>query len=132
MHAALIILKIYGIKYFKIVFLNIYNCVYKIPFSKSGHILTFSYVCYIIYQGLFMSCRKQHLLKHYKPVYDSFSVDKDTCTLLESPFHAEMNGFCSYSIQYSIYTLRSYTVSIYFHYPTRDLQGSLRLMEYCN
>ena len=93
MHAALIILKIYGIKYFKIVFLNIYNCVYKIPFSKSGHILMFSYVCYIIYQGLFMSCRKQHLLKHYKPVYDSFSVDKDTCTLLESPFHTEMNGF---------------------------------------
>ena len=41
-HAALIILKICGIKYFKIVFLNIYNCVYKIPFSKSGHILMFS------------------------------------------------------------------------------------------
>ena len=34
MQAALIILEIYGIEYFKTVFLNIYNCVYKTPFTN--------------------------------------------------------------------------------------------------
>ena len=39
MQAALIILEIYWIEYFKIVFLNIYNCVYKTHFRKSSHII---------------------------------------------------------------------------------------------
>ena len=40
MQATLIILETYGIEYFKIVFLNNYNCVYKTPFRKSSHILS--------------------------------------------------------------------------------------------
>ena len=38
MQAAPIILEIYYIEYFTIVFLNIHNCMYKIPFCKSSHI----------------------------------------------------------------------------------------------
>ena len=34
MQATLIILETYGIEYFKIVFLNNYNCVYKTPFAN--------------------------------------------------------------------------------------------------
>ena len=38
MQGALSILEIHWIEYFKIVFLNIYNCTYNTPFCKSGHI----------------------------------------------------------------------------------------------
>ena len=38
MQAALCFLEIEKIKYFKIVFLIIYNCTYKTPFCKSSHI----------------------------------------------------------------------------------------------
>ena len=45
MQAAPCIPEIYRIEYFKLVFLNIYNCTYKTPFRKSSHICACMYTC---------------------------------------------------------------------------------------
>ena len=46
---------------------------------------------------------KTTIFEHFKPLNDSFSVVslyifEETCILLESPFHAELNGLCPNSI----------------------------------
>ena len=50
-----------------------------------------------------MSVQKQQLFKHFKTTNGSFSVVSHcifevTCILLESPFHAELNGLCPNSV----------------------------------
>ena len=54
---------------------------------------------FVCYERLFTSVQKQQLFKHFKTTNDSFSVVShcildETCILLESPFHVELNGLC--------------------------------------
>ena len=71
MQASLIILKIYWNEYFKVVFLNIYNCAYKIPFCKCIHICMYlfskakrvSLRCIVVYTT------KYGLRDHYTQLY---------------------------------------------------------------
>ena len=46
-----------------------------------------------------MSGQKRQLFEHFKPLNDSFSIVslyifEENYILLESPFYAELNGFC--------------------------------------
>ena len=50
-----------------------------------------------------MSGQKWQLFEHFKPLNDSFSVVRlyifeETCILLESPFHTELNDLCPNSV----------------------------------
>ena len=52
---------------------------------------------------LFTSGHKWHLFKYFEALNIDFSVVilcifEDTCTVLELPFHVELNGFCPNSV----------------------------------
>ena len=58
---------------------------------------------FVHYERLFTSSQKLQLFKHFKPLNGSFSVVslsvlEDMCISLQSPFPAELNGFCANSV----------------------------------
>ena len=58
---------------------------------------------FVHYKHYFTSSQKRPLFEHFKPLNDPFSIInlyifKETCIVLESPFHSELNGFCFNSI----------------------------------
>ena len=53
---------------------------------------------FVHYKHYFTSGQKWPLFKHFKPLNNPFSVInlyifEETCIVLESPFHSELNGF---------------------------------------
>ena len=58
---------------------------------------------FVRYKRLFTSGQKRLLVKRFKSLIGSFSVSsllifEETYILLESPFHAELNGVCPNSV----------------------------------